>query len=211
MGKILITGTGRAGTTFLTNLLTHLGLDTGVSLHECRIATEHPWHAGLDTNMSYKNHIVKNVDAALNIDFYVTQKKVDIEHVIIPVRHLHDATNSRVNQANHGYKSGGWWGRAVTDFKSQEEFLLRAMYGLIYDLTVHNIPYTTIYFPRFLEDPKYLKEKLNWLIGDIPDQKFYDMFKEIAHPEFITQHHDTDSTPKQLEIGWGKGDNKSED
>ena len=47
-GKVIITGVGRSGTTFLTHLLTALGIPTGFSLSECLSSEKSPCRAGLE-------------------------------------------------------------------------------------------------------------------------------------------------------------------
>lgn len=48
---IIISGTGRAGTTFLVQYLTAVGLNTGFSIEEAVNNADHISHAGLETNL----------------------------------------------------------------------------------------------------------------------------------------------------------------
>jgi hypothetical protein len=183
MKRVLITGTGRTGTTFLIHLLTALNFDTGFPLSDCEGARKKPCRAGLDAWMNWNHKILKNPYFSLHIRDYVTTG-VEIEHVIIPIRSLDLATKSRVNQ---GRGDGGFWGTGSQDYDSQKRFLLEVSYNLIYDLTEFDIPYTIIHFPRFVEDALYLKQKLDFLLHDIEKDRFKKVFSEIADPSLITQ------------------------
>ena len=60
--KVIITGTGRAGTTFLVRLLTELGLETGISRKNWHKKFYPACNAGLEHNLLDPEtpYIVKN-------------------------------------------------------------------------------------------------------------------------------------------------------
>ena len=128
--KIVITGTGRAGTTLLVQVLTDLGLDTGFAA-DARI-DEHA-SAGLETGIEAPDapRIVKNPNLSRRLGELLDAGKVEIEHVIIPIRDLDIAAASRVRNTGYGsdlHTLGGLFGttRATQQREALALDLLRA-------------------------------------------------------------------------------------
>src|SRR5262245_45403961 len=92
---LLITGTGRAGTTFLVQLLGRLGLDIGFADPDGEIAPH--CNAGLEWNLSDPNapYVVKNPRLCDDLAGVLAAGGVAIDHVVIPIRDLHEAAESR--------------------------------------------------------------------------------------------------------------------
>ena len=92
---ILITGTGRTGTTFLVKLLTLLDIDTGFTkeylpIHkDARAGLE---YHGLGGNFPY---IIKNPNLMWKLPELVKNNPVVIDHILLPVREIHAAAESR--------------------------------------------------------------------------------------------------------------------
>jgi len=90
---VIITGTGRNGTTFLVELLTNLGFDTGFSVNDIVSKKHKVARAGLEHDLRRENcpFIVKGffLEEELNRD------DIAIQHVFIPVRDLYAAAESR--------------------------------------------------------------------------------------------------------------------
>lgn len=57
---VLITGTGRAGTTFLVLLFTFMGFDTGYTIHNYQKKIYKNCGSGLEFNWNSQNFINKN-------------------------------------------------------------------------------------------------------------------------------------------------------
>ncbi len=108
-GKIVITGTGRAGTTLLVAMLTDLGMDTGY-----RPGIEAKRSGGLEGDIERPDapRVVKAPTLSLGLREVLDRGNVRVEHVIIPVRDLDIAAASRVRVAGYGRNPatrGGLW------------------------------------------------------------------------------------------------------
>jgi hypothetical protein len=103
-GRILICGTGRAGTSFLVRLLTYFGEDTGFSperesyFGDVRAGCEHAANGWDDVALWEKlPRIVKSPYLSTSLHLV----PVPIEHILIPVRDIDDATKSREGEKLH--------------------------------------------------------------------------------------------------------------
>ena len=146
MSKILITGTGRAGTSFLVQLLTNLGEDTGFPKG---IKLDPKCNAGLEHRENSKHRVIKNPEFALRIPDL--NKKIEIEHIFIPIREL---AKTALSRASIGSGDGGLWN--ASDMATQEEFNAKLMYKLIFDCNRLGIEYTLIDFDGMMNDSDYL-------------------------------------------------------
>lgn len=189
---VVISGTGRAGTTFLIQLLTHLGLDTGFDVNAIELSPIA--RAGLEKDIrdAKAPYIVKS---PFLCDFAdeVLASSVRIEHAIIPVREFDAAAASRVHVQKlttgdaDGEKSvaGGLWD---TDKGDNQVGMLRLKFTkLIEALVRHDIPMTFLWYPRLVRDADYLYAKLNFLLGDIDLASFRIAFERIVRPDWIDQ------------------------
>src|SRR5688500_21624 len=87
---VVISGTGRAGTTFLVHLLTNLGLETGYTPETVKVPLLS--RAGLEKNIFQPDapYIVKSPYLCDLIE-QVMAADVKIEAAIVPVRHFEAA------------------------------------------------------------------------------------------------------------------------
>jgi hypothetical protein len=178
--KILITGTGRAGTTFLTQLFTALGFDTGYNHPTAYIWN--PCNAGYERLLEdYSNfeqiiqpRILKSPYFCVGGIEKFKNKGIDIEHIIIPIRKLSDAAKSRIT---HGNKPGGLWDATA---QNQEQKLAEKLGRLFASLTLYNIPYTTMIFPKLVEDAHYTFNCLKPVLTNISLERFLKAFEELA-------------------------------
>lgn len=183
--KVLITGTGRAGTTLLVQVLTDLGLDTGYApdaLIDDRV------HAGLELPLDDPDgpRIVKNPTVIRRLDALLASGRVRLEHVVIPMRDLDIAAASRVRNTRYGAdlaSPGGLLGtRSAT---RQREALALLQYELMYVLAHYEIPHTLLTFPRFVSDGEYLAAKLGFLDPSVPLEQWQSALERRARPELI--------------------------
>jgi hypothetical protein len=187
---VVITGTGRAGTTFLIQLLTHLGLDTGFYVDTIDLSPIA--RAGLEMDIRDANapYIVKS---PFLCDFIedVLASAVRIEHAIIPVRQFSAAAASRAhvqtlttgNADGEEKVPGGLWD---TDEVHNQAAVLRLKFTKLIEVLVrHDIPMTFLWYPRLVRDPDYLYAKLNFLLGDIDLASFRMAFDRLVRPEWI--------------------------
>ena len=95
-GRIYISGTGRAGTTFLISLLTEIGLDTGFSSAEGDGSYYETARAGLEKDIFDRDGpaIIKSPFLCDHLDEIIALG-MSVSHIIIPVRNFQDAAKSR--------------------------------------------------------------------------------------------------------------------
>ncbi|MEW6629954.1 MAG: hypothetical protein AB1440_03710 [Pseudomonadota bacterium] len=204
-GHIFISGTGRAGTTYLIQLFAELGFDTGTwsdadYFPQARAGLERQIFGAQIPKVVKTPFLCDHVDEAVSAG-------IQIGHVIIPVRKIADAAASRiyVQLETTGSKdgktvSGGLWGteRAA----HQEDVLSRKLANLVEALVRHDIPITLISFPRSATDAAYLFDKLSPLMPTISKSAFFEAFNKTARPELI---HDFSKNSTLSEIDEGLG------
>ena len=188
---IIISGTGRAGTTFLVQLLTQLGLDTGFA-DNADYHMHSNCNAGLewDIRQTGAPYIVKSPFLCDYLDEVINSGAVEIEHAYVPIRDLFSAVQSRIDvdrrtdrSAYPGGIPGGLWHTNNPD--SQEIILLGQFYKLMQAITKHDVPLTLLDFPRFVHDPAYLFSKMSAVLGGIQYDDFLKAFKETVRPDLV--------------------------
>jgi|SRR6056300_1135334 hypothetical protein len=177
MGKVLITGTGRSGTSFLIQLMSFLDMETGYNKNVT--PEQHPPYnirninAGLENQPLTNNkvRIHKAPGFALEMDSII--KIYNIEHVIIPIRDLTDSAMSRV-------KSNLLWGGS-NDLESQKTFNSELLYNLIHILVRDNIPHTFLPFPEIIYNENIIYDKLYWLFKEysINKEEYLSAFNQL--------------------------------
>jgi hypothetical protein len=183
---LLISGTGRAGTSFLVRYLAGMGLETHLELHG-----DNQWsdeaNAGFEDLLSARSgthlpYVIKSPWMCEIIDSVLANPSTCIDAVIIPVRDLAEAAASRViieRQAIHSKAeftelefNENWesWGHTpggmVFSLNPIDQGRLLAVwfYQLIERLTKANIPIVLLTFPQLAEDPDYLFNKVRDLL-----------------------------------------------
>ena len=191
-GHVLITGTGRAGTTFLMEVLTRLGLDTGFTVEQ--LSEVHPIsHGGLEHNLLQPNlpYILKS-SLFHNVTTRVFAKpEFQLAHAIIPVRPLEEVAASRarvskeaIAQGDRGRAiPGGFW-EAFSD-KEQRVASAAAFHNIVYELTARDVPITFLLFPRLVKDADYLVAKLGPIFPEVSESRFREAFAASSRPERI--------------------------
>jgi hypothetical protein len=163
--KVVITGTGRAGTTLLVRVLTELGLDTG--LDDGRLTPYGPSvRAGLECRVDDPDAptVVKDMTLGFRMRAILERGEVPIAHVIIPTRRLDIAAASRIRAAGYGrlpFKRGALTGTLRP--AEQEQVLVAMRDEILGALADHDIPWTELEFPRFATDAAYLHAALGFL------------------------------------------------
>ncbi len=183
--KVIITGTGRAGTTFLVQLLTELGLDTGYTPETWQRDYHAHCQAGLehDVEDSAAPYIVKNPGLCESLPGVLARGRIAIDLAIIPLRRLDDAAFSRIRVGGKGRTPGGLTG--TDDPAQQRAVLAENFHQLVETLSAHDIPFLFLHFPRFAQDAGYTFEKLRPLLGDMDRARFTACFARLARPELI--------------------------
>jgi hypothetical protein len=159
---VVITGTGRAGTTFLVELLTHIGLDTGFTVGNIPVFKNIYCNAGLENNLRGEDppYIVKDPAFCDYCDQILENKDIFVERVYIPVRDLTGAAESRRCVSKNGHVAGGLWGTNNMEPGAQELVLAKKQQNLLLSLAKTEIPIVFIHYPMMLQDAKYLYFKL---------------------------------------------------
>ena len=186
---LIISGTGRSGTTFLIHLLTLLGLDTGFSDPASEIFEN--CNAGMEWDIRNADapYVVKSPWLCDYLDTVIEETGIVIDRAIIPVRDLFSAAESRRDVTRRGGGSrgipGGLW--HTDDPQMQEAVLANQLYKMIHTIAKRDIPITLMYFPRFIHEPEYLYEKIEAILNGVTYGRFLSVFNEVADPESV--HH----------------------
>jgi hypothetical protein len=186
--KLLITGTGRAGTTFLVQLLTELGLDTGYARGTRSQDYFDHCAAGLEGELTAEAspYVVKNPAFCDSLPAILATHCFIIDHVLVPIRQLDDAANSRIRVGGQdGLVPGGLLG--TSDPAAQRGVLAERFHGLMHALAAHDIPHTLLHFPRLALDADYAWTKLRFLLPSGEWTAFAAVFRRVSRPELIHQ------------------------
>jgi hypothetical protein len=189
----IITGTGRAGTSFIVQLLSHLGKETGFeTLFPFNLIAK----GGLEFDIRKDNapYIVKAPAICSYIDEILSNETIVIDHAFIPIRDLEAAARSRVDvQERFGVSKTVPGGLVFTeDPQRQAGVLAELFHNLIFALTRADIPMTFIAYPRLIRDCDYLYEKLKPLVADIDRDRFCEAFHKVRQPEWVHAFTDHD-------------------
>jgi hypothetical protein len=203
---VVITGTGRAGTTFLVELLTHLGLDTGFNAESLKSGKYEIARAGLEHDIRQDNcpFIVKSPWFCDYAEKILRRDDIAIEHVFILMRDLYAAAESRRHVVDANVSSlpfrkrlahkiwplkfaGGLWYTRSRRAGKQEKILLLKIYQLLLATSGRNVPVTLMRYPEIVDDCPYLYAKLKPLLRGISYASFASVFHKVARPELV--HH----------------------
>jgi hypothetical protein len=189
--KIVIAGTGRAGTTLLVQVLGDLGFATGLGPG---VRLEFEARAGLEGNIRLPNapRVVKAPGLSIELDGLIAAGTVAVEHVIIPVRDLDIAAASRVRAAGYGRDPrarGGMIGRSKRA-GNERAAIAEWLATLIVTVTKYDLPHTLLAFPRFAQDADYCFAKLGGLdprngAGPLTVDDFRRVLADRYEPDFV--------------------------
>jgi uncharacterized coiled-coil protein SlyX len=200
---IIISGTGRTGTTFLVQLLTELGLDTGFPNAHARINRNA--NAGMELDIRQPNapYIVKSPHLCDYLDEVLGMGDIVVDYAIVPVRDLYSAAQSRRDVSNaalsltSGSVPGGLW--HTEEPENQEMILTAQLYKLVYTLAKYDVPLVMPLFPRLVNDPEYLYQKIRFALGDIGYDSFFKAFQIISRPELVHNFTEQENKKSGLE------------
>ena len=192
MDKIVITGTGRCGTSFLMHLFTNLGYNTGYSREEAetqihrienlRAGIEH----GIGSQRMTNAFIVKNPDFANIRIFHDLISKYSVEHVIIPIRELENSAKSRELMAKT-YGGYGGFIEGIENLEQQKQYNAELIYNFVHGLSMHDIPFTFIQFELMMGSSDYLYRMLTSIgrFCTIDKDRFGKIYEETIKPEYV--------------------------
>lgn len=193
--KILIGGTGRAGTTFLINLLAALDYDVRLDSRKMyypklRAGGERKIAFHLDSEpddvirqrIADGPRVIKGPGWMLILKALLQRELIKVEHLIIPFRDLELAARSRLDV-------GLDW--IVNDDLEGEERVIDQMNVLAsvlgYSIEVamlFEVPTTIMKFPAFVQNEDYCYQKLSRCF-EMDRQRFGKEFGRLANPEQI--------------------------
>lgn len=186
-GKIVITGTGRAGTTLLVQILDDLGLDTGLA--EGKLSPYAPTaRAGLECRVDEPDApaVVKDMTLGFRIREILEAGEVRIRHVILPDRRLDVAAASRIRAAAYGkrpFRRGALTGTMRAT--EQQQILARMRADILDALDDFEIPHTLLEFPRFATDAAYTHEMLAPILPEATVDDVRRALERCVRPELI--------------------------
>lgn len=199
---VVITGTGRAGTSFLVELLTHLGLDTGYAPENLARYKSAMARAGLehDIRLADAPFIVKSPWFCDYCDEVLRRDDIAIDHVYIPMRDSAAAAESRryvTEQTTAAFPiwkrmkfllrnqrvAGGFWHAKGSD--EQEQVLLGQVYKLVLALSRTMVPVTLLQYPLIVNDSTYLFEKLIPILGSTSYREFELAHSQVARKDLV--------------------------
>jgi hypothetical protein len=198
-GRIIITGTGRAGTTFPVQLFTALGFGTGFTRNEFLQDVDEISHAGLERALVDEGnpYVIKSPWFADDLALALRENRIKIYAAVLPVRDLFGAAESRrrVHYAavHRGLdpkaQPGALW--YTEQPEHQEDTLARQFYKTIFPLIQYQVP-TFLEFSRLIEDPDYLFAGLQPLMTDhrVTHAEFHQAHDNAARPELVHDFED---------------------
>lgn len=208
---VVITGTGRAGTTFLVELLTNLGLDTGFKKNDLIILKNKMGRAGLEHDIRKANcpYIVKSPWFCDYAHEVFNNKSITIEHIFLPMRDLNAAAESRrfvtrnniikhstlsmlLKKTDKQQYAGGLWHTNSLKTGKQEQILQFQLYKLLLEASSTFIPITILQYPRIVKDCDYLYAKLKPILNNISIEFFSQVFIQTVNPELVHSFNQND-------------------
>lgn len=177
MDKILITGTGRCGTTFLITLFSFLNFDTGYNRDNYKKHIFLHCNAGMEKNYTEKNYILKNPLFLDKIQEIIKDKSINIKTIIIPIRDLKECAASRLK---HGKREGGLV--KAKDEETQIKYFQTILSNYLYIMTMYELNTIFINFNQMITNKIYLFNKLKNILNEknINYQMFSDVYDEIS-------------------------------
>lgn len=188
--KIIIAGAGRSGTTFLVQILTELGYDTGFKsstehiLEKTRAGFEYPVQVKgkvLEVRKYFNQlpEILKSPFFSFNLKNFIDLGLIKVKHVIIPVRDSLEVAVSRIDV-------GLEWGIGEGKGAKEQLFVSNSALGsAVETCIVRDINFTFIRFPDLVVDNKYCYDRLKLVFKDLDRKKFNLVFKKFSNRKMI--------------------------
>lgn len=185
---LIISGTGRAGTTFLVQLFTELGLDTGFSHADSQV--DPACNAGMEWDLTHPSapYVVKKPALGQDLDELLETGNIVIDCAIIPIRELYASAESRRTVQRNSKSHDVPGGLILTPNPGdQEAALAMQLHHLVHTLAKHDVPMVWLHFPRLVQDADYLYKKLTPVLTDHDRETFSAAFEAVSRPELV--HH----------------------
>ena len=189
--KVIITGPGRSGTTFIMQLLTDLGFDTGFGPEAMEVSAIS--HAGLEQGLFTRphrkapltpNYIIKSPLISDNLQLGCERDDLVVDHVYIPIRPLEQVARSRARVSDIDARHPGGLDQGL-DLEAQMDRTARSLYTLLDTIARFDLPHSFIAFPRLTEDPQYLYNKLEFLCDGVDYDSFKRAYETRVNPGLV--------------------------
>lgn len=177
MEKILITGTGRCGTTFLIKLFSFLNYDTGFTKTNYQASINNNCNSGMENEITASHYIIKSPYFLRDMGKILSNKMIHVKLVIIPVR---DFTQSAKSRVSHGNNAGGLWD--ASNLEEQINFYDMIMSNYRVLMATENTNTIFLDFDQMITDKQYLFEKLKVVLDEkqINFQEFSNVYDEVT-------------------------------
>lgn len=205
--KIVVCGTGRAGTTFIMQILTEMGYDTGLKSMDddfresVRAGQEIPYPVGINFNknlelewtMSFHEaktrleqtpYIIKSPNFSNHLSELIKNNIIEVEHVIIPIRNIQHVAESRVKVDLE--MTSDFFPNIENKISRQKTVAYMMLGRLVEAINLYDLKYTFIKFPEMVYTADYLLDKLKNVFPDIKGELFYQIFHKVSKKELIT-------------------------
>lgn len=183
---LIISGTGRAGTTFLVQLFTELGLDTGFSHANSNVNPA--CNAGMEWNLKDPNapYVVKSPGMGKDLEEMLAAGAIVVDCAILPIRDLYASAESRRTVQRNVKERDVPGGLLLTENPQEQEAVLAIqLHILAHTLAKHDVPMIWLHFPRLVKEPAYLYGKLKSLMPDQNLEGFSQAFQAVSRPELV--------------------------
>ena len=177
MEKILITGTGRCGTTFLIKLFSFLDFNTGYNRNNYKLSIFTNCNSGMERSYKDNYNILKNPNFMKDIEKIAKDKSIKIKNIIIPIREFKMSAKSRVK-----HKNGAGGLLNAKDELSQIEYYKNIFINYMFISTKYDINTIFIDFDKMINDKTYLFNKLKNILDEknIDLEKFSRVYDEVT-------------------------------
>lgn len=201
---VVVTGTGRAGTSFIVQYLDANGIDTHLRRNPAAELDPHA-NAGLEDfpvpgALDELPYVIKSPWLAYNPEAWVPASFV-VDALIVPVRRLADAARSRVALERRAMHEKAPWMRTLS---AEFDHWAGVPGGMVYELSEmdqarhlavgfhrvveyaleQDIPLIFLQFPRLVQDGEYLFQKLS-SVFDLDRGHALKAHARIARPTLV--------------------------
>lgn len=194
----VITGTGRAGTTFLVGLLSLLGFPTGFTNQTVFDTIKDNSHAGLESFPKLLNkmlectknrRVFKNPRLIVDTDWLRAR---NLDTIIVPVRDSTGAAASREYQSTHFNKDrGGWSNTGVQTYAQQlAENNERLVNFLWHVSTLTSVRVIFLQYPLHVLNASYSYQKMAEYLHEykVSRHDFAVAHSTLLHKEWVHQY-----------------------
>ena len=172
---VFITGPGRSGTSFLVQLFTRLGFDTGYLPYD--EGYDPKVRAGCETGpesdvvlespevikLAFENgpRIIKGPVWAYLLKYFVRHDLVQVEHVFMPLRDLTESAHSRLDAGLDFMLDKEYIELPGSPLPEAQENVLAMLVGKVLEACyLYQIPLTMMRFPRLVQDEEYCYKRI---------------------------------------------------